>query len=154
MILADLRVLCERATPGPWRIRKFYHSHFAGSPACLAECGAGWTPRRVWRDPTSTYPDVDTHEMEQGSSFEEMLGPDGVILFGVGQDYDDYGTGPSDDNAAFIAAARTWLPVMIEALDACDHLICPKDYHTIGCVCPCPECSRRQAALARLAETR
>ena len=102
MTLAELRVLCERATKGPW-----------------VNAGRG--------DLRGPHTD----------------GSDQTVAFCT---YDPDGN--------FIAAARTWLPVMIEALDACDHLICPKDYHTIGCVCPCPECSRRQAALARLAETR
>ena len=57
-----------------------------------------------------------------------------------------------DHDLNFIAAARTWLPALIEALAACDHLVCPTDHHTLGCLCSCAECHRRQAARARLHE--
>ena len=55
-------------------------------------------------------------------------------------------------DAQFYAAARTWLQALIEALAACDHLVCPTDHHTLGCLCSCAECDRRRAAVARLAE--
>lgn len=44
------------------------------------------------------------HELSPGV-FEEMLAPDGTVIFGVGQDYDDCGRGPSDGDARLIAAA-------------------------------------------------
>ena len=59
---------------------------------------------------------------------------------------------PHTEGCRLGLAARAWLPVMIEALDACDHLVCPTDHHTLGCLCSCAECHRRQAARARLHE--
>ena len=106
MTLADLRALCERATPGPWRVQ--YTGNYIG----------------------------ELHHR-----------PNLRVIVDHREDFSR--PGPDLD---FIAAARTWLPALIEALAACDHLVCPTDHHTLGCLCSCAECDRRQAALARLDE--
>ena len=102
MTLADLRALCERATPEPWRNE--HRNVMAGS-----------------------------------------------LVIGVTSFCAHQLTAPSlvtsSDNAAFIAATRTWLPALIEVAEAArrDHHRHQADLDGCGYMC---------VALARLDEVK
>ena len=99
MTLADLRVLCKRATPGPW-----------------VNAGRG-----------------DLRGPHQDGS-------DQTVAFCT---YDPDGN--------FIAAARTWLPALIEVAEAAQMMIHEVEHDVVG-EYSSPAIRAIRAALARLAE--
>ena len=119
MTLSELRLLCERATQGPWLVE------------ALSDPARG-NERVVVSDPHAAY--------------------GGIVAAGL----------KNHENAAFIAAARTWLPALIEVAEAARTVGTFDDFGDPEALCP--ECSPAHpqpfmdarmalhAALARLDE--
>jgi hypothetical protein len=114
----------ERATPpGPWVVRYSEHWHRPDSPICRNECKGGQpemvkveveTPevlesRKHYPNPTGLL-----HGRVDRDGVEEVSGPDGVV-FGIGQDYDDYGH-VEPRSAEFAAHAKRDIPRLIAEL--------------------------------------
>mgnify|MGYP001606692644 CR=1 FL=1 len=101
MTLADLRALCGRATPGPWRVGSPDYrcvKHDAPHPGEKSGCEytfQGWYGGDYFDRHVSTV----TPPAELIGSTES-----GPML--------------TQDDADFIAAARTWLPALIEVAEA------------------------------------
>jgi hypothetical protein len=127
--LASIRERLAKATDGPWVVRQSYGEHRAGSGRCRETCGTGESPRRVWADAAGLERlregghdkerrwSEEMHE-EPAGYFEEILGSDGKVIVGVGQDYDDRGTPASDEDADFIAHAPDDMAWLLARLDA------------------------------------
>ena len=145
MTLAELRALCERATPGPWRVGSPDYrcvKHDAPHPGEKSGCEytfQGWHGGDYFDRHVSTV----TPPAELIGSTES-----GPML--------------TQDDADFIAAARTWLPALIEVAEAARTVGTFDDFGDPEACCP--ECSPAHpqpfmdarmalhAALARLDE--
>jgi len=127
--VAEIAARLNAATAGPWKIRQSFSTHRAGSPACNETCGRGAVPQRAWddaagleelrrqghADPRWT---AEMHELPDDPMFEQILGPSGEVIFGIGQDYDDSGSAPTEANAAFIANSPTDITALLAHVSA------------------------------------
>ena len=149
MTLADLRALCERATKGEWRVSLDGRQDRSGRRYGCDLCAR--IPKEDQR-PWQSSGWVMVAQMAQPSNPSSIHDPHAEV------------EAERNTNADFIAAARTWLPALIEVAEAARTVGTFDDFGDPEALCP--ECSPAHpqpfmdarmalhAALARLDEMR
>ena len=118
MTLAELRALCERATQGKWYVSLNGRQDQSGKKYGCDLCArVPKEDQRPWQSSGWVILAVMTHPSNPSSVHD----PHAEVQ------------AEQEANADFIAAARTWLPALIEVAEAAQHLLYGPGITDIGC---------------------
>lgn len=112
---STLRQKAEKATPGPWKVKRSTTGHYAGSPMCEATCGTGMVPDSVSPGAgKGQWAGCDLHDFTDDAVDDISAGDKEHAVFCAGHDYEESGV-VSVANAEYIAAVSP--DVLLTLLD-------------------------------------